>query len=346
MAFSVEDAKKKLAELKKKNGGGDFLQWQDGPNNIRILCDEELDWYVEVDLHYFKVGKDTIAVVCNKAYDGSECFFCDMVEGLYGTKNKADKDLAGKLRAKTRFYSNVIDRDNDNKVKVAQYGPQVLEGILKYFSHIDYQDDLFDAEKGFNYDFIVTKTGEKLDTEYSVEARKNPSKLGIKLEDVKLSDLNALAYSEVFTAKEQERLLDGESKEDILKERKGEEEKTAKKSTLKKDAKKEKEEEPEQKKLVRKPKIDPEEKYALYIERLPLDVPKVKKLYASWLEEDGTEEGILALVEKYGDDLEEETETETEAKNAEGGDSEEELEKEMQAALERFKSKDAGKKKK
>lgn len=348
--YSLEEAKKKLEELKQKSGGGDFMELKEGENKVRIVCEEDEDWYLEVATHYVEVGKDKVGVTCNDVYDGSECYFCGLVAQLKRSKDKDDKALADSLKSSTRYYMNVLDREDKNKLKVLGVGAQAFTDIMAAFADPDW-GDLTDPEEGFDVTITKTKTGKgPRDVKYSAQARRKSSPVGVDLDDVELFDIESMVIKQ-FTAEEQEQLLDGVPEDEIIAAREDAEEekkgskKGGKSQTSRKPAKSE---EKEEKKTTKKgkeeakpkrtsKKLTPDEEFATLIERLPLDIPKVKKLYKAWLEDDGTEEGIQELVDKYGEEPEEETE-ETES-NETGDENEDELEKELREKMAKFNKK-------
>lgn len=289
MAVDLEKLRKKYEELKKKSSGDtDWMTLEDGDNLVRFLSDDDGNFYHETGYHYIKQGKEKVAVVCNRLNSNEACYICDVVDALYKSKDKSDKDLAKDLSAKARIFFNVIDR-TDGKVKVLGTGNQIFKELLKYFADDDW-GDLTHPVTG--RDVVINKSGSGLDTEYSVIPKPNPSKLK---EDVELKDLSEIAKP--FTYEEQEMVMNGMSTEDIFKRR---EESEGKDKPATKNIK----EEPKPT-IQRKPKqekpMTPEEIYADKIALIDQEIPKAVKLLKAWLEDDErTEEELDDIIAKYG----------------------------------------------
>lgn len=289
MAVDLEKLRKKYEELKKKSSGdADWMTLEDGDNLVRFLSDDDGNFYHETGYHYVKQGKEKVAVVCNRLDSNEACYICDVVDALYKSKDKSDKDLAKELSAKARIFFNVIDR-TDGKVKVLGTGNQIFKELLKYFADDDW-GDLTHPVTG--RDVVINKSGSGLDTEYSVIPKPNPSKLK---EDVELKDLSEIAKP--FTYEEQGMVMDGMSTEDIFKRREEAEGKG------KPEAKKTKEE--PKPTIQRKPKqekpMTPEEIYADKIALIDQEIPKAVKLLKAWLgDDDRTEEELDDIIAKYG----------------------------------------------
>lgn len=259
MGLNIEALKKKLAETKEKTsrsggGGGDFgwFSPSDGRNVIRILPPKDGgEFYAETMVHY-NLGPDKKkSAVCRKAAGEKHCPVCDLVDALY--KGDADdKKLAGRIKARGKYYFNVIDRsveeDDENFGKVLVYGSgvTVFEEILGIICDPDY-GDITDAKEG--YDIIITKSGKGLDTEYKINARPKQTKIGVDDWEEKLVDISVLTKAK--SEEDIEYLLENgewpkrESSDD------DEDEKEEKKSKPKKDKVKDKKK--------KKPEPEPEE---------------------------------------------------------------------------------------
>lgn len=291
MAVNLEELRKKYDDLKNKKGGGGDVPWMtldQGDNLIRLLSDEDGNFYQETGYHYLRNGKEVKAVTCNKLTDGTECYLCEVVHELYKSKSKADKDLAKEIKASTRVFFNVLDR-SDGEAKVLGAGTMIFKEILKFFADPDW-GDLTDPVAG--HDLVINKTGEKLDTEYSVMPKPKPTKLGVEVE---LFDLSSLIKQ--YSVEEQEALFNGATDEDIDKMRAKAESKkpSAAKVPERKSAKPEPEPEPEV--------LDPEAEFADKIALIDLGVPKAQKALNNWLaDEDRTEEELDAIVDKFPKD--------------------------------------------
>ena len=94
---------------------------------------------------------------------------------------------------------NCIDR-KDNTLKILACGISIMKGILGYVTDDDY-GDILDPENGT--DLIINRSGEGLDTEYDVKARRNSTPalddedelkalIGTNAKTTKLNDLTEL----------------------------------------------------------------------------------------------------------------------------------------------------------
>lgn len=203
MGLDIEKLKKKLAETKEKTssgGGNDFKFWSpsDGRNVIRVLPPKgDSEFYAETEVHYNVGPKKDKSTVCLKAAGEKSCPVCEYVDELF-KGDEDDKAYAKKLRAKSKYYFNVIDRsvEEDDKefgeVLVLGSGVTVFEGILGLVCDPDY-GDITDEDAG--YDVIINKSGKKLNTEYKVTGRPKQTEIGVDGWEEKLIDLSVLIKS-------------------------------------------------------------------------------------------------------------------------------------------------------
>jgi len=188
--MSKMQAKKDEITERMSGGGGDFefYEIKDGPQVIRVLPpkgDNDKFWK-ETKIH-FNVGGSGV-VTCSKVF-GHKCPVCDEIAKLKKSKSKEDQALAKKMRPSSRVYINIFERGNKEKVDVPQIlncGPTVLKCILDVLCDPEY-GDVTDFNEGF--DLTLTKTGKKLDTDYSVIPKRKESKASEKLTEKELDDL-------------------------------------------------------------------------------------------------------------------------------------------------------------
>jgi hypothetical protein len=120
---------------------------------------------------------------------GGSCPVCHYVEQLRATKAPEDAELANQMRAKQRFYSNIVDLDDptysdkdvqewkarqddktrecpfkegDTKVQVFSYGPMIYKDLLDVFC--DQGIDITDLNTG--HDVVITREGSGRETKY------------------------------------------------------------------------------------------------------------------------------------------------------------------------------------
>lgn len=171
----VEKYQKKLTELKSKRQRRDFWGAQPGPkpNRIRVLPNwngEPLgDFYRETAYHR-KLGTEADkSAVCLVKEGFERCPVCEMVRGLYKTKNKEDADLAKTIKSQVRVLYNMIDLDSPEKgVQVWMSGVDILEQLLAYCGNPKY-GDLTDPERGRNIDLFMAKNTKTGFNEYNVQ---------------------------------------------------------------------------------------------------------------------------------------------------------------------------------
>jgi hypothetical protein len=172
---------KKMEEL----GSGDYFKPKEGKNVVRILppwSDNGL-WYKEATLHYGlknEEGKER-GYPCLKMFD-KDCPICEKREELLAG-SKEDKKVGEKLRARTKFYTNVLIPAT-GKVMIWGFSQKTLGTLLSYCGDPDY-GDISSPEEGF--DVIINRTGTgKLDTRYDIRVRPKSSAID---EDSKWADL-------------------------------------------------------------------------------------------------------------------------------------------------------------
>lgn len=207
MALTVEDYKKKLAELKTSKGKDDkdFMKWEKGPNIGRILPGHPNmeAFYEEVKEHKKGEGKDFISVVCV----GDDCEICPELEAYRKSKDKEDQKIWKEQQPKSKFYFNFLSKGPDGKakepeLKVVGCGTQILQGILGLLCDEEYGESIIDAFDGrdVNVEMGIAKNQQ---IEYTVKPRVNKGPaikdvaklqelIGESEEDSKLNDLTTM----------------------------------------------------------------------------------------------------------------------------------------------------------
>jgi len=179
---NLEKLKKKAKEVQERTEGGEFLAIKAGDTTIRIvppIGNMGDDFFKEGTIHY-NVGSDSKAVLCPAGTadangDFGECPICELVDDLLKGGNAADIKLAKSIRAKSKFWINVIDvKDKARGVQVYGAPITVFKELLSYFTDPDY-GDLTDPKEG--RDVTITRSGAGIDTEYSVRPRPKTSLL-------------------------------------------------------------------------------------------------------------------------------------------------------------------------
>ena len=124
------------------SGGGDFLRLKDGENRIRIVSEPVSVW---------------------TSFNRTEG-----TAKKYLTLEGAQTDP----EARKRHAMWVIDRADQNNVKLAEFGPSIM-GSVKAIANAT--ETAFDGLPPF--DFIITRTGQGMDTSYTVQASRQETEL-------------------------------------------------------------------------------------------------------------------------------------------------------------------------
>ena len=190
----------KLAKLKDKlantnmGGSGNAGFWSPpaGSSMIRILPEvgDMPFFFQEVGQH--RLPDNTMIKCPAVTTDGEHnCPICDLVSELYRGGDK-DKELAGQLKARKAFWMNIVVRDKANDTGGNTHeGPYIYTPGVTVFKELanlinipDY-GDITNEETGT--DIYIMKEGEKLDTKYTITARRNSTPLAA--EDVMIDEL-------------------------------------------------------------------------------------------------------------------------------------------------------------
>lgn len=150
-----------------------------GKNRIRVLPGWDAAnpdvFYHDFGMHYIKdkEGKLGAVYVCTDKTYGTDCPVCQAVyEGIRRAKdtgNTGMEKLLGQARASARVLVNALVRDGEepNKPVVTELPSGVFDSMVdQIMTFADDGVELLSVTEG--YDFIVTKTGSGIDTEYSV----------------------------------------------------------------------------------------------------------------------------------------------------------------------------------
>lgn len=149
MALDLEKLREAHANLSKQGSGGGnegkYVITKEGNNFVRILPpkNEEDMFYTETRIHRVTdADGNKKNYHCRDVFD-EECPICKAYFALYKKHNalfdskeeakKGDspfKEAAKSIRASKKFYMNVMDRDDENKVKVLSVGVKIMNKIL------------------------------------------------------------------------------------------------------------------------------------------------------------------------------------------------------------------------
>lgn len=132
-------------------------------------------------------GRRSGPVVCEKGMGNAKtCPYCDQVSKLYRSDDSDDRDLAGRCRARSTFYMNIVNlSDLSSGVQVYGCG---IENWRDLLDRLPDPDDVYDE----NVDYInpksartvfLKRTGSGLKTVYTIST--GNKKLNVKKEWLK-----------------------------------------------------------------------------------------------------------------------------------------------------------------
>lgn len=179
-SYSEEAAKAESEELAKS--GGDFFKFEVGKNVMRFLPPPAgpNSPFAVVWQHFVQLPGMTNAASfnCPLKMAGKPCPVCSKVSALRSSGNPADYDLAGTYLPRTRVYASGIARaDEAAGPRVVAFGKSIHEELVKIREDGDFTHPL----EGFDITVDRVGTG-KMDTQYSVRAARQNSKLAADVE--------------------------------------------------------------------------------------------------------------------------------------------------------------------
>lgn len=233
-----EKLQKKLDEI----GSGTYFKPKEGKNQIRILPPWNIEglWYYEAAIHYGLTNEQGSerAYPCLKMF-GKDCPVCSQREELL-QGDKEDKKFADRIRPKTKYYTNILDRKT-GKIMIWGFSAKTLGILLSYAADQDY-GDISHPKEGF--DVIVERTGTtRTDTKYQIRCRPKPSEVE-EMDDLDLFKLDEVVVKEMEEDELQE-IVDANFGESKLKKKNEDEEESPRKKKSKSDEDENEEEEPE-----------------------------------------------------------------------------------------------------
>lgn len=174
-----------------------------GKNRIRILpgVKNPVEFYHDFGMHYVKDKDNKLAAVyvCTDKTYGTDCPVCSAVyEGIRlakDTGNTGMEKLLGQARASARVLVNALIRDGEepNKPVVVELPSGVFDSMVdQIMTFADDDVDVLSPTEG--HDFIVTKSGSGIDTEYSVAVAPKPTAVTYDVSQV--VDLDAYCAQE------------------------------------------------------------------------------------------------------------------------------------------------------
>lgn len=136
-----------------------FSVRQDGEYEIRVLELGDFDCGQHWHVLEGKDGKSGGTIKCPRAYDGSPCPVCEVVEVMYASQDSADRDQAKKWKVQVRQPMLVLDLKEDEKTRVPRIyeaPSSVYEKVLKWITNPKYRD-VTDFQTGRNLTLLRTR---------------------------------------------------------------------------------------------------------------------------------------------------------------------------------------------
>jgi len=188
----------KLQKKLESIGSGTYFKAKVGPNKVRILppWSKEGIWYKEATLHYgLKNDKgQERGYPCLKMF-GKDCPICDKRDELLEGDGE-DKKLAERIRPRTKFYANILDRKT-NAVMIWGFSQKTLGILLSYEGDKEHCDGkLTDPNEGF--DVVIDRTGTgKNDTRYEIRVKPKATEIGEEGWEDQLHNLDTKVVEEI-----------------------------------------------------------------------------------------------------------------------------------------------------
>lgn len=195
---TVNYNKSKMAKIRKhfqESGGGGDDRWfnikapergQDAKATIRVLppWGKSADgfFYYTVGQHFgFSIGGRNRAISCPESIGKGKCPVCVFISRLKNSDNPDHTKLADRIRANRRYFVNVIDREEPDKVKIYGTNKKFVEAILDASDDPDV-GDMTDPQSG--RDITIVRRGSGLRTRYSYRIRTKESSVDFDTKDL------------------------------------------------------------------------------------------------------------------------------------------------------------------
>jgi len=167
---NLNELRKKYEQINNPGGGGNtdflskFFMMEEGTSVVRVLPwkDDSQEFYTETAIHRL----DDKNYHCPRV-KGGKCPVCDTYYDLWKQINVIGKEtpegkelaeLARGIKARKRFYLNVVDR-RDEKVKILSVGQKLFGKILDCFFDEDF-GDITDLKEGWDFKIVKDTQGQ------------------------------------------------------------------------------------------------------------------------------------------------------------------------------------------
>lgn len=182
MKKSLADLASAFASKTTSDGGGNqtwklfFNFWKmdvDSVSTVRFLpdADEEnpMGFLVENLSHELTINGKREKVACLKMY-GEDCPICALSQKYYDEKSPDHNATLGKKYYRKKSYvsqvlviDTTIDHDQEQLVKLMEFGPKIFKQIQSSFSSGDLEEAPYELKGGYNFRIKKSKSGEYAD---------------------------------------------------------------------------------------------------------------------------------------------------------------------------------------
>lgn len=213
--WTPEQMEKESAEM---ISGGDFWKPPVGKSLVRFLP-PKVGWpspFVVRHQHFIEIpGVGKVVYTCPKMHVAQKCLSCGKADQLETTGNRKDSKIAETLRPKRSVMANVVvgkEPPPETPPVIWGFGKTVFDAIKLIRQDEEDGGNFLDPVKGFP--LIVTRTGQMLDTKYTVGAARQRACQLANMEWIDIqTDLRKMVR--IPTVDQQKRLLAGEDPRDV-----------------------------------------------------------------------------------------------------------------------------------
>ncbi len=187
----------KAMEVLDEVGSSEFLTLKEGKNTVRILPYKDYVFF-RAKLHYGLVrGGRNAAYGCLEMFDDSkECPVCQFQQELTDAGTAAKEKVAQRIRPVTKYYVNVLNRENPGQgIKMFGLSSKMTRTLKGFLEDEDY-GDITDIEEG--KDIIITREGTSFSkTSYEVRVRAKSTPLDYENWEEEIHDLETEVVQKV-----------------------------------------------------------------------------------------------------------------------------------------------------
>ena len=171
--YSEDDAAEDAEESKRAQGGV-IIKIPQGKTTVRAIPPKPGGkWKRKSFMHYVEVpGAGSVAINCARLLAKKPCLICKTEQKMVASGNKRDFQKASRIKAKARWYCNVVERGaEENGPRILAFGPMINDQLIEIRQDADDGGDFVHPTKGFDLR-IVRKGDGPNNTKYLVTAAK------------------------------------------------------------------------------------------------------------------------------------------------------------------------------